>query len=49
MSEHLRNITASIHDRLANEAKKEGKPFSLKKYIVFGRNCLYNGNTWLNL
>jgi predicted nucleotidyltransferase component of viral defense system len=28
MSEHTRNTTASIHDRLANEARKEGKPFS---------------------
>jgi predicted nucleotidyltransferase component of viral defense system len=28
MSEHPKNITASIHARLANEARKEGKPFS---------------------
>lgn len=27
MSGHPRNITASIHARLANEARKEGKPF----------------------
>ena len=27
MSEHPRNITASIHARLANEARKLGKPF----------------------
>ena len=27
MSEHPRNITASIHARLANEAKKLGRPF----------------------
>ena len=27
MSEPPRNIAASIHDRLANEARKSGKPF----------------------